>query len=320
MEVATTGEMGERLIAPKFDGATWSYELVSQVRMGDRVLHWESGDEGRGLMGWSVATSNPEVVTGYTWQPRGTAGRSLFGPRTTDAWMVALGGLNRFARPLLFDDLQRVMRGVLQIGAELEKTNGKPLYFPFYLYGGRQLRAQQGYLLKFPVELFGVFSGLGAAQTDLPAASDRDLVAEVQDRKQAVARGALARVQDPELRSAIENHAVSRAVELYRAAGASDIVKLGKPYDVRLVLDGEERHVEVKGSSLLIQAVELTINEVSHAEDFQHTDLIVVDKIEYTRKSDSIETSGGRVRIWHDWTPSAQDLSPTKFAYMLPPE
>mgnify|MGYP003350069841 CR=1 FL=1 len=38
MEVATTGQMGQVLIAPNFPGGTWSYELVSFVRPGDRVL------------------------------------------------------------------------------------------------------------------------------------------------------------------------------------------------------------------------------------------------------------------------------------------
>ena len=62
MEVATTGTMGTLLIAPKFPGSNWSYELVGQVRPGDRVLHWESGAGRRGLVGWSVVTAPPEVV------------------------------------------------------------------------------------------------------------------------------------------------------------------------------------------------------------------------------------------------------------------
>lgn len=93
---ATTGTMGKILIAPKFPGSTWSYDLVGQVGPGDRVLHWESGGSRRGLVGWSVVTAEPEVVPEYTWQPRGTAGRSLSGPRTTEGWMVTLGGLNYF--------------------------------------------------------------------------------------------------------------------------------------------------------------------------------------------------------------------------------
>jgi len=58
MEVATTGSMGEILIAPKFPGAAWSYELVRYVREGDRILHWQSSAGLRGFAGWSVATSD----------------------------------------------------------------------------------------------------------------------------------------------------------------------------------------------------------------------------------------------------------------------
>jgi hypothetical protein len=78
--------------------------------------------------------------------------------------------------------------------------------------------------------------------------------------------------------------------------------------------------VEVKGSSLEISTVELTINEISHAESFQPTDLVVVDDIEWSRNADgSVTTAGGRLRVWRDWTPQDDALEPRKFAYSLPP-
>ena len=96
-------------------------------------------------------------------------------------------------------------------------------------------------------------------------------------------------------------------------------MKLGKPYDIKLKLDGEERHVEVKGSSLTIETVELAINEVMHATDFQPTDLIVVDGIDWKREaSGKITTSGGRLRSWTGWAPLTEDLAARKFAYSLP--
>jgi hypothetical protein len=138
--------------------------------------------------------------------------------------------------------------------------------------------------------------------------------------KRRVRRGQVTRVQDPILRSAIENHAVDRAIERYIAQGATDIVKLGKPYDLSLMLGGVLRHVEVKGSSLLIETVELTINEVNHARGYRPTDLVVVDGIEWSRVGNDISTTGGRVREWVDWTPSDGDLQARKFAYSLPAE
>ena len=57
---------------------------------------------------------------------------------------------------------------------------------------------------------------------------------------------------------------------------------------------------------------------MSHFRTFQPTDLVVVDGIEYHRDSGGITTSGGRRRIWRDWTPLADDLSARKFAYIHP--
>jgi hypothetical protein len=325
MEVATTGSMGKILIAPKFPGATWSYDLVGLVRPGDRVLHWMSGTSGRGLVGWSAVTGEPEVVPEYTWQPRGTRGRALPGPRTTEGWMATLGGLNSFTVPLSSDELQEHLEAILALAAELESAHGKPTYFPYYLYGNQHLRAQQGYLVKFPVELFDLLPKIGPARVEATggkasAVALDEISEDGLAPKWPVPKGTLTRVQDPELRSAIENHAVDRAIEHYESLGATDFVKLGKPYDVRLTLNGDERHVEVKGSSLLIETVELTINEVTHAETYQPTDLIVVDRIVCERGPDQkYKTSGGRLRIWWNWTPSKAHLSPRKFAYELPP-
>lgn len=61
MEVATTGSLGQILIAPKFEGASWSYELVSQVQEGDRVLHWESTEFCTGSQEWGTERANSSV-------------------------------------------------------------------------------------------------------------------------------------------------------------------------------------------------------------------------------------------------------------------
>jgi len=160
MEVATTGHMGEILIAPKFPGAHWSYQLVGLVRAGDTILHWQSDPAARGFVGWSVAAADPEVVPEYTWQPRGTSGRALSGPRTTEGWMVTLGGLNHFPQPPTLDEMRELIGHVQEVSDALVLEHRKPTYFPFYVYGGRELRAQQGYLMKFPVELFSVLPNI----------------------------------------------------------------------------------------------------------------------------------------------------------------
>lgn len=316
MEIATTGSMGDKLIAPKLPAPKWSYELVRLVHSGDRVLHWQSGGGMTGLVGWSVASGEPEVVPEYTWQPRGTSGRALAGPRTTEGWMVPLGGLHQFQQPFTADEIPPLMHSVLELKEGLEHLHGKPIYFPFYLYGGRELRAQQGYLVKFPLELFDLLPSIGSARIEAP--SEEEVVEDNERPRRLVRRGQLTRVEDPQLRSAIETHAVEMTIEYYRRLGGIDFVKLGKPYDVQFVLHGIERHLEVKGSSLFIETVELTINEVLHAQDFQPTDLVVVDGIQWSRLDGEIATRGGRLRVWADWSPHEDHLSVRKYAYSLP--
>ena len=112
-----------------------------------------------------------------------------------------------------------------------------------------------------------------ASSPDAAVPDDEEVTEDGQPEGKSAPSGGVTRVQDPVLRSAIENHAVDVAIEHYGELGGSDFVKLGKPYDIRLTLDGAERHVEVKGSSMRIDTVELTINEVTHSEAFQPTDL-----------------------------------------------
>jgi hypothetical protein len=108
------------------------------------------------------------------------------------------------------------------------------------------------------------------------------------------------------------------AVEYYRSLGGTDFVKLGKAIRPQVASDGVERHVEVKGSSLLIETVELTPNGVDHARDFQPTDLVGVDGIGWRRQGSAITTSGGRLRTWRDRAPAEHDLAARKYAYILP--
>ena len=124
---------------------------------------------------------------------------------------------------------------------------------------------------------------------------------------------------DPLLRRAVEVHAEDVAIEVLKAEGYSDIVRVGKPYDLRaLRIDGEELHVEVKGSVLHVDSVILTPNEVRHADDHV-TSLIVVDEIEVTiGDGGSYDCSGGRVRRWDRWSPAPEALTPSQYVYELP--
>ena len=129
--------------------------------------------------------------------------------------------------------------------------------------------------------------------------------------------GAAGRFADAEMRVAVEMHAV-RLASVYYESQDYEVTEVGKPYDLRAVKGSEELHVEVKGSTISVVDVELTINEVHHARDIR-TDLYVVDQIRVERQDDGrIRTSGGRVRHWPNWSPADMALSPTQYRYQLP--
>lgn len=322
MEITGRDDIGENLVAPQLDGggnANWSYALVSQVRPGDRVLHYSTNSAaGAAIIGWSQAIG--DVSEGViTWQARGTRGRERGFATTGPSWFVPLGGMHELAAPIRGKDLGLIDVELNELREKIEREHGRPAYFPFFRYRPGEVRAQQGYLVKFPKELFEILPGLGTVLSEANGDVEVLLVEDDQPRSHEVPRGKLTRIQDAELRAAIERRSLDVAIEHFRALGATDISELGKPYDLRLHLDGAERHVEVKGSSLSIGTVELTINEVMHATNFQPTDLVVVDEIAWKRTSaGAITTSGGRLRKWSDWIPSDDDLESRKFAYFLP--
>ncbi|MFG2194441.1 DUF3883 domain-containing protein [Streptomyces sp. NPDC048639] len=125
-------------------------------------------------------------------------------------------------------------------------------------------------------------------------------------------------VSDPKKRKAIELHAENMAVAHYELEGWT-VERLGKPYDLHCTRNGEERRVEVKGTTGAATSVELTINEIEHARNPQYTvDLYVVSDIKVDVRTDPHATAAGRVLHLHDWEPADEDLRPRSFEYRLP--
>lgn len=306
--------LGDFLRAPKAAGdgnPSWSYELTSYVQPGDRVFHWHRTPSGEpGILGWSEAVGPLETIT-WSWQARGTRGRERGVPTVGPTWNMPLTGYTELVRPVTRSALNARRGEVLEVIDGVARAHGKPVYTPFQNYGGRELRAQQGYLTKFPAALVALIFEL--PPVDGPAAPS------TRSRTARAARGQ-GYLADAEKRTALEQHAVHMAIEHYRAIGATEIEELGKPYDLRLTLDGVERHVEVKGSvGEELDSVQLTQGEVDHARAHQPTDLFVVDGISASRGSDGgVATSGGVVRIWLDWVPNDKALRPTHLRYTLP--
>jgi hypothetical protein len=106
------------------------------------------------MVGWSDVIGPATTVPEYTWQPRGTSGRALPGPRTTEGWIAPLGGFRAFRRQPTLGSLLPQLDQLMDLNTSLAAKHGQPTYFPFYRYGRTQIRTQQAYFVKFPRELF----------------------------------------------------------------------------------------------------------------------------------------------------------------------
>lgn len=315
MEIRSTGDgLGEYLLSPKRDASgreSWSYALTSFVQPGDRVFHWYKTSTGEpAIVGWSEAEGPLETID-WAWQARGTSGRARGEATRGEAWRMPLRRFTSLEPPITREMINGRRREILAVlEAVAGRAAGAP-YAPFQNYGGTELRAQQGYLTKFPaalVDLLFARTQVGEPETG-PVATPRP--ARGQGYMSSAAK-----------RSALEEHSVQLAIEYYRARGAVDIEVRGKPYDLRLFQDGIERHIEVKGSvGVGIEGVQLTQGEVDHANTFAATDLFVVDEIVLAVDPDDetkVSADGGRIRVWSDWNPDDRSLRPTHLRYRLP--
>ncbi len=316
MEITDRDDLGTSLWAPQRDGSggdSWSYTLLTYVEPGDRVFHWHKSMAGEpAIVGWSEAAGPIRVET-KSWQARGTRGRARGVPTVGPAWVVPLVGFVKLAEPITRAMINERYGEVIAVLDQASSLAGGAPYAPFQNYGGRELRAQQGYLTKFPSALVDLLfaSKLGVADASTGSTSQP---------KTPRRGGGQGYLSDAEMRSALERHAVDLAVAHYREQGATQIEELGKPYDLRVVIGGDERHIEVKGSTgIEVGSVQLTQGEVLHAMSWAATDLVVVDSIDCWRDdSGVVRTSGGRMRVWSDWVPQQAHLVPTHLRYQLP--
>ncbi|GIL05443.1 MAG: hypothetical protein AMXMBFR6_26570 [Betaproteobacteria bacterium] len=120
---------------------------------------------------------------------------------------------------------------------------------------------------------------------------------------------------DPAKRRAVEEYAVSRAIEHYKHRGFQ-VDERGRPYDLDCSHEGLCIHVEVKGTTGGGERIILTRNEVRDARNPRwRSDLFVVRGIRLTACAGQWIASGGEVEVHEDWVPDDADLEPTQFEY-----
>ncbi len=318
LEITDRDDLGADLVAPQLDHADrpyWSYELVTQVRSGDVVLHWSKrGSENKAIVGWSIARGAPFEST-LRWRSH-VADVEIAepnGPRP--AWQIELEDYTALPFPVDLTEVRAREAELRRIKDDLASQHGDGLYFPFVFSDKRPVRTTQGYLVKFPAALLDVFPGL----TDVPRQDLPPRGKPPTDPPQPVS-GDTGYIADPMVRRAIEHHAVDLATARYMGQGYT-VVDVGaiKSWDLECTRSDITRLVEVKGSTRIALTVELTHNEVQNALHHAPTDLFVVHGIDWSRQTDgSIETFGGEVVVYEDWTPEQDDLTATRFRYRLP--
>lgn len=309
LEITNRNDVGHNLIAPQRDDAGreyWSYSLVMAVRPGDVVLHWSKLGQPR-VVGYSHV-SGVSSDSRMVWQSRGTYGRRHEPTGEEAAWEAPLSGFCALAREVTLETVRRRAQQVRAVREDLLGRYGAPLYFPFEVSERRPPRAAQAYLVKFPAELVAVFPEL----LELDQLASNRPGEDEQPRSQA---SRSPRSSNVERRRAVERYAVSLVINHLQDQGY-DVEDVGAvhPWDVTARRGQRELHVEVKGSAVDREAIDLTEGEVRHAEDTFDTMLIVVDQIEV---SADLRCSGGRWRYWPNWRADRERLVATAYRYVL---
>lgn len=310
--------LGSNLIAPKFAAGgkeTASYTLVSYVEPGDVVLHWAKGHSREpAIVGFSTVVGEP-FSSRITWQARGTSGRARARPSSSSAWEAPLGAFKELDTPVDLQMLRTMESELRALRDQLVASTSGATYFPYAFSDKRPMRTSQGYLLKFPATIIDLVPALAEARTSVARPKPGD-------RSPRRGTGGQRRQPDPQVRRAIEQHAVKWAMAHFTAHGYEvDDVGSTESFDVFAFGTGmDELHIEVKGSAVEAMTIELTDGEVKHwGEDYERV-LVVVDQIAWSRAPNGdVQTSGGRGRVWRTWQLDDVALVPTRYRYPLPP-
>lgn len=163
MEITDRHDLGTDLNAPERtekDRDYWSYDFVREVREGDVVLHYRARPV-NAITAWSRATGEPYRDQVF-WGAHGQAsGRGPVTPYWRAGWRRPLDGPYKLDQPVTAAFLNSIRPDVVRVLDELQAAYPRrSLYPPFVDYGGRELRAFQGYLTKFPRTLMALAPNL----------------------------------------------------------------------------------------------------------------------------------------------------------------
>lgn len=324
MEITNRPDFGANVRALQRDGSgreNWSYALVTALRPGDVVLHWHKTlNATPGLVGYSTAVEGPfdDVLV---WNARGSYGRRRAdNDQPQPAWRFDLASYTALPSPIDQEAFRRVETRLHETYQDLRNRHVGPLYFPFSFFTSRPLRVMQAYMVKVPAVVLDAVPELATIPRPRLSARQSTPRSPAAHRSRAARSNGSGYLTDQVLKVALEKHAVRIVMDHYRDVEGYEVEDVGsqESYDVRATRGTEELHIEVKGSSVPTDNVELTANEVGHAH-VTDTHLVIVDEIRWRRLSDgTIEASGGRARRWTAWTPAEEYLKITRYRYRPP--
>jgi hypothetical protein len=166
LEITDRDDIGANLNAPLYDKngeSNWSYDLVQEIREGDKVFHYKNS----AIIGVSRATGRAwfdDVI----WAARGSASRNArIEPHRQPGQYISLEGYVPVDPFLSLAEIRTKEAEIMEARDRLRSDRGRGVKFPFVRYGDQGLRAFQAYLVEFPTDIAALFPSLMRAMERL---------------------------------------------------------------------------------------------------------------------------------------------------------
>ena len=300
------------------------YALVPEVAPGNIVIHYDSIDER--IVGVS-RVSGPAFLEPVSWTARGSyARRAGVGPAWVAGMVVPLHNYTEMRQDITFEQLNNRRSEIFRVRARLQASHPEqPLHLPWIPYRN-EMRTFPTYLAKFPVALLPALPEvaetvalIGTGSATAPPPPSPEVRQAAQAMAAAAARPKTAAVDpEPGDRVAVEARALNVVLAHYSARGSISDVGRTNSFDYCVVIDGQEWHVTVKGTTSSGEDIVLTPDEVAHAQSHEHLDLCIVSNIRVERdEKGQASGAGGTLQIHHPWRIEPDRLDALGYRYRM---
>jgi hypothetical protein len=180
LEITDRPDLGVDLHAPQRDAAgnrSPGYSLIWWVEPGDVVFHYDRNQ--RAITASSRAVGRPAEAPVVWLSHRGATRRRIGVARAQPGWWLDLDGPYPLTTPLTLAALRAHADEVRAVLERLQAQHAGSLYFPFFFYGGTDLRPMQPYLNKLPAALVRALPELGEAAAMHVAPAHRPTTSDV---------------------------------------------------------------------------------------------------------------------------------------------